>query len=282
MSDKAAAVVVLAAAGAGLVLLTRKRAQEAAAVTYVPNYDPAEGANLPQVMNAFASVFDVLGGAAAGVADQDAAPWTWESAVPQSVGTALDGIIASAFPGVAGPAAGSAGGAIPPAARSILDVIGNGEAPRGYDQVYGGIPHAAAPPRPITSMSVREVYDWQGRAVSAGAASTAAGRYQIIRGTLRGLAHKLDAWSWRYDPATQDRFAFELLRRRGWDAFVQGRKSLNAFGNDLAKEWAALPVLTGSKRGRSYYHGDGLNAARVPLSTIVQALKNASGSTVYA
>ena len=63
--------------------------------------------------------------------------------------------------------------------------------------------------------------------------SSAIGRYQIVRKTLRGLRRQLGLkGSERYDEAMQDRLAAELARARGPNAHA------------LGKEWASL---TGSK-----------------------------------
>jgi hypothetical protein len=60
------------------------------------------------------------------------------------------------------------------------------------------------------------------------------------------------------------------------DRFLHGYLSVNKFCNELAKEWASLPVVDGPKKGRSYYAGDGLNAAGVdvePFVAVVQSLR---------
>ena len=59
-----------------------------------------------------------------------------------------------------------------------------------------------------------------------------------------------------------------LLERRGLAKFLAGDSSVSEFGNSLAKEWAALPVLSQTSRdgvqisrGDSYYSGVGGNKA---------------------
>lgn len=155
---------------------------------------------------------------------------------------------------------------------ALLGLIGSLEAPQGYDQVYGG--SRLPPPRPITQMTVGEVLAWQDRSVAAGSRSSAAGRYQIIRKTLRALVRAgVVSTNERFDRATQDRLGLALMKKRGLNDYQSGRISAERFGNNLAKEWASLPVLTGSKRGRSYYAGDGLNHALTRPETVLTTIK---------
>ena len=107
----------------------------------------------------------------------------------------------------------------------MLDLIGSLEAPEGYDQVYGGV--KLAPPRPITSMRVYEVIEWQ-REASRTAVSSAAGRYQVIRATLermveRGVVHKNE----RFSPGVQDRIGRFLLRETGYRSGPISHKTAN-------------------------------------------------------
>jgi hypothetical protein len=149
---------------------------------------------------------------------------------------------------------------IPPRAQSILDYISTREAPRGYVDYFRG--SKIPPPKALTDMTVREVRDWQRRAVAAGSYSAAAGKYQIIGKTLDSLIADLKlTGNEKFDPAMQEQMGFALLRRRGWDQFEAGRITAEKFANNLAMEWAALPVIGGTKHGRSYYAADGVNKA---------------------
>lgn len=143
---------------------------------------------------------------------------------------------------------------------NLLRFIGKHEAPRGYDQMYSG--SKIRPPKPITQMTINEVLAYQDRSVAAGSASSAAGQYQFIRKTLRATVAKAGvSGNELFDNAMQDKLAGQLLRNRGLKSFQSGKISAEQFGNNLAKEWASLPVMTGPKRGRSHYAGDGLNNA---------------------
>jgi len=159
----------------------------------------------------------------------------------------------------------------------LLDLIGRHEAPRGYNQVYGG--SKIQPPKPITTMTIREVLAWQDASVRAGSRSSAAGRYQIIRGTLRGLVGDGAAsMSDLYSARTQDRLAIALMERRGLGAYRAGRLSETQFAQNLSQEWASFPVAIRDRSGRpangqSYYAGDGLNRAGTSLSAVINAIR---------
>lgn len=157
----------------------------------------------------------------------------------------------------------------------ILDVIGRAEAPSGYDTVYAG--SKVRPSRPITSMTVSQVMDWQRASIAAGSVSSAAGRYQIIYKTLRGLVSSgvLRAGE-LFNASAQDRAAHALMKGRGLDSYQSGTMSAETFANNLAKEWAGLPVVSGSKAGRSYYDGYAGNSATVQPADVLAALSGGS------
>ena len=152
--------------------------------------------------------------------------------------------------------------------RGLLDFIGALES-NGYDDYYRDV--AAGPPRQLTTMTVSEVLDWQD-SIDAQSDSEAAGRYQIMEDTLRGLVRQgvvsADA---RFDAATQDALALHLLRQRGWDP---DRTDYTRMGDAIAREWAALPVCSGIRAGRSAYDGLIGNAARTTCETWLSVLKN--------
>ena len=81
--------------------------------------------------------------------------------------------------------------------------------------------------------------------------SSAAGKYQIVRTTLRKLKSNLglsDAVI--YSASIQRKMAVSLLEGRGLTKFKRGEMSLTAFQTELSKEWASIAdPLT----GRSYY-----------------------------
>lgn len=165
------------------------------------------------------------------------------------------------------------------ASGSLLNLIAAKESGGNYDVVYGGKDSITfnGQQRQITDMTVREVLQWQRDQRAAGADSTAAGRYQIIYKTLNALSAdmKIDGVSvldMKFDETVQDRMALELLKQRGFNKYLQGNLSEEAFMRNLSQEWASFPK---DFSGLSYYHGDGLNKAGVSPHTVLAAMRGA-------
>lgn len=164
-------------------------------------------------------------------------------------------------------------------AQPVLDLIGRYESRGDYDIVYGGIPKAQRPAK-LTAMTIDQVIAWQKHVVAAGAASSAAGKYQIIRKTLEASIAALRMSGARlFDKAAQDQLAMHLLRGRGMQRFLDGQIDVDDMALGLAKEWASLPVphdMKGASRqikaGQSYYAGDGLNKAHATVAEVEKAL----------
>lgn len=136
-----------------------------------------------------------------------------------------------------------------------------------YDVVWAGI-QPDDRPKKLSAMTVARVLWWQDL-IDPKYMSEAAGAYQIMEDTLRGLNVDPKAV---FDATTQDALALQLLDRRGWARCEAGRMTPESFGNELAKEWASLPVITGPKRGKSHYAGDGLNAAHETPQNVLTAI----------
>lgn len=104
--------------------------------------------------------------------------------------------------------------------------------------------------------------------------SSALGGYQFLTATLDSLKSDLKLSGKEImTPEFQDDLAVALMNRRGHLKYLRGEMSAETFCNELAKEWASLPMVTGSKKGKSYYAGDGLNAAFHKPETILAAVK---------
>lgn len=141
--------------------------------------------------------------------------------------------------------------------RTMLELIGTLEAPKGYDQVYSGV--SVQPPRPITTMTVGEVLEWQ-RLASKTSVSSAAGRYQVIRGTLSNMVdQRVVSVDDIYSPRTQDRIGLYLLRSTGY----RNGSTSPEVANRVAGIWAALPQIGGPEAGLSVYEGYAGNHALV-------------------
>ena len=152
--------------------------------------------------------------------------------------------------------------------KALLDVIRKHEAPKGYGQIYGG---AKGVPKDtdVSKLTLNGVLDLQARMLRAGSASTACGGYQFINKTLKATVSQMGLKGTElWDADLQDRMAVHLMEGRDLNKFMAGAISREAFANNLAKEWASLPVVTrimGQKRlvepGETFYAGDGLNKA---------------------
>jgi hypothetical protein len=137
---------------------------------------------------------------------------------------------------------------IDPKTAGLLEFIGTLEAPKGYNSYsyYA----AAPPPRPLTTMTIREVLAWQDR-IDARSKSEAAGRFQIMEDTLRRLVtSKGINQNLLFNEATQNRLGVILLKEAGWNPLGTNYVTM---ANNIAKVWAGLPLVSGPRRGESVY-----------------------------
>lgn len=148
--------------------------------------------------------------------------------------------------------------------QTMLDLIGSLEAPQGYDQVYGGV--KTPPPAPLTSLTIAQVLDWQDVAART-SVSTAAGRYQVIRGTLRELVRKgVVSETDTFNQATQDKIGSHLLKSAG---YPPGPNNVNNVANRISGIWAALPRVSGPGANQSTYEGLAGNHALISADTFL-------------
>ncbi len=142
---------------------------------------------------------------------------------------------------------------------NLLSAIRKHEAPKGYGQVYSGA-KGVGKNADVSKMTLDGVLNFQTTMLAKGSASTACGGYQFLRKTLKATIAEMglkgsEVWT----PELQDRMAVYLMQKRGLGEYLDGTLSAEGFANNLAKEWASLPVVSGPKKGRSFYAGDGLN-----------------------
>jgi hypothetical protein len=123
---------------------------------------------------------------------------------------------------------------------------------------------------PFDTMTINDVLKWQDDYVANGSASSAAGRYQVVRKTLRRAVKEMGLTGDElYDPAMQDQIALHLLKAdAGLDKFEAGIMDPKEFQDNIAKVWAGIP----NRSGKSHYDGDGLNAATVSVEDVQSAL----------
>lgn len=161
---------------------------------------------------------------------------------------------------------------IPAAAAEILELIRVTETGRAdwtaYDTVFGHNEHKLT--KQISDMTVDELLGWQ-KGFTKSFGSSASGAYQFMRATLTELKPKCGLTGAElFEPGLQDALGYELLLRRGFQPWIEGRSSTDTLMIGLAREWASFPVPSRMKgahrtveRGQSYYAGDGVNKALI-------------------
>lgn len=157
-----------------------------------------------------------------------------------------------------------------PLEERLLGFIGEKEAPQGYNTVFGGGQEK------LTSMTLDDVLRLQKQTKGE---SSAVGKYQFISKTLSELKGKLGlSGKEKFSPELQDKLALELLERRGLSDFKEGRLGVEEFANNLSQEWASLPVVSGEKKGKSFYEGVGSNRALTGVDEVLKVLGGNNGS----
>ena len=150
----------------------------------------------------------------------------------------------------------------------VFGLIGQLESRNGYNTMAGG-----GNKKQLTSMTINEVLQYQN---SRGTNMKAAGKWQIMPNTLRGLKKSMNLTGDElFTPEMQDRMAFELaMNRKGYRQFANatGDEKLALMGaaqNDLAKEWASMPMANDAegmhrlKQLRSKFQQDLTKGAKV-------------------
>lgn len=169
--------------------------------------------------------------------------------------------VAQAQPAAPPPAPASPNAYVQP----LLSLIRKAESNvAGYDTLVGSNRKHG-----LTGLTLQQVMELQKKHKPG----SAAGAYQIINPTMKGLISrmKLDPSKTKYDQATQDLMAMELLKQRGFDKYLSGQLPLEKARVNIAKEWAGLPAYGNT----SYYKGVGNNQARVTEQEYIDALNRA-------
>lgn len=129
----------------------------------------------------------------------------------------------------------------------------------GYDVPFGYGKHLM-PPKPLTEMTVGEIKKFQTEQIKAtkglipgspGKGTSAVGKYQVLRGTLASMQKTLKFKdSDLFDVELQDSIGAELLNKRGYDKFLEGKITREKFQDNLSKEWASI---ADPRTGKSRY-----------------------------
>ena len=171
-------------------------------------------------------------------------------------------------------------GGDPTMRQKLLSVIYDVESDGDYDQWNYAAKNI--PETPITDMTVEQIMRYQGDENGP-----AAGAGQIKFNTFKTLLKMNDGLlpTDVFTPEVQDHANNRLLDRRGFNAWSRGEKSSFDFANDLASEWAGLPLVrdtiktTGEvrKAGESRY---GNNTPGISANNWLSAVTSAFGDEV--
>lgn len=158
-------------------------------------------------------------------------------------------------------------------AASMLNLIGRSEGTdkaRGYNETLGYGAYTSGNVE-LVGMTLDQIDALQTKMLKHPGNkwnSSALGRYQIVRTTLRKLRKELGLkGTEKFDAAMQDRLAVQLLKGRGLDAWASGKISDKQFLANLANEWASLPKPS----GKGAYKGQN---ASVSPAMVLAAVKH--------
>lgn len=141
--------------------------------------------------------------------------------------------------------------------RPLLDMLGLSEGTdqgRGYNETLGYGAYTGGDVSLVT-MTLAEVDKLQTKMLAHKKnkwKSSAVGRYQVVRTTLRSIKKTLN-WpdDMLFNKDTQDTVGAFLLGRRGIDDYLAGELPEDNMLIHLAQEWASLPTPSGD----GYYTG---------------------------
>jgi len=124
----------------------------------------------------------------------------------------------------------------------------------------------------LTSMTLSQVLAYQDGMLARGHASTAVGKYQFMKQTLKETIAQLGLpMSTIFSVSTQDKLGEQLLNVTGLKKFREGKMSISTFEHRIAGRFASIKSI---KTGKGRYDGDSANnRATVPASVIIGLLK---------
>lgn len=161
--------------------------------------------------------------------------------------------------------------------RPILDLLGKSEGTdkgRGYNETLGYGAYTGGH-KDLVSMTLAQIDALQTKMLPNKLNSTALGRYQIIRTTLRTIKKTLKLGNNElFNEEMQDRLACFLLGQRGIDKWLGGSLKEDTLISNLAHEWASLPMPDGNSAYGTVKKGDKhvKQKASVSVSSVKSAL----------
>ncbi len=165
--------------------------------------------------------------------------------------------------------------------RPVLDLIGKSEGTdkgRGYNETLGYGAYTGGD-QDLVSMTLDQIEALQTRMLANRKnklKSSALGRYQIIRTTLRTMRQQLGLTGHeKFDADMQDRLACYLLGQRGIDKWLAGRLELDTLIRNLAQEWASIPKPDG--KGHYPDQNAGVSVSQVKAALAEVARRHAEG-----
>lgn len=159
-------------------------------------------------------------------------------------------------------------------ANALGDLLFKGEG--SYDSVNrGALGGYKAGKEDLQNMTIKDVMRHQAKGDF-----NAAGKYQIIKGTLSEAVQAMGiSENEKFNEATQDRIFREFLvgmKRPHLRDYLSGKSGdLQAALKDASKEWASI---ADPDTGRSYYAGVGNNRASITADQAAKALINDRGA----
>lgn len=159
--------------------------------------------------------------------------------------------------------------------KEMLDLIGKAEGTDrgdGYNETLGYGAYTNGDVN-LTGMTLDEVDSLQTQMLNHPNNkwnSSAVGRYQITRTTMRSLRSEMGlTGSEKFTPALQDQMANRLLERRGLSKWRAGQISTAQFRNNLSLEWASLPNMGGT----GSYAGQGTGVSGSALDRAIESMR---------
>jgi muramidase (phage lysozyme) len=167
-----------------------------------------------------------------------------------------------------------------PATNHLLDFIAggvpsnpSGESGGCYDATFGDIDGSHY--GDLAQKTLSEIYEMQDEMLRQNGISTATGRYQGLKSTIKEYQQSLGLPdSAMFTQALQDDFGFTKMCDRGYSNWWRKSIDDDEFMHRLSCEWASLPDPYNG--GRSHYEGDSAgNSASTSLDNFRAALREA-------